>query len=95
MSLEQSPARVVDGAGPDAGADGAPDIDYWNCLIPEKPAGGFLDLTDRTMQALRQKGGGPRYIVISSRCIRYRRSDLREWAEARMRSSTSDPGPAA
>ena len=100
MSLEQSPARVVDGAGPAAGAVGVPapdDLDYWHALIDEKAAGAFLGLTDRTMQSLRQRGGGPKYCVISSRCLRYRRIGLRAWADARMRSSTSDPGlaPAA
>ena len=66
--------------------------DYWYALINEKAAARFLDLEPRTMQGLRQRGGGPDFIRISSRCIRYRRIDLREWAEARMRSSTSDPG---
>ncbi len=66
--------------------------EFWNSLINEKAAANYLDLTDRTMQALRQRGGGPRYIVISSRCLRYRRIDLKAWADARMRSSTSDPG---
>ena len=64
--------------------------DYWNCLINEKAAADFLGLTPRTMQAYRQHGGGPRYISISSRCLRYRRTDLRAWAEGRMRSSTSE-----
>ncbi len=66
--------------------------EFWNSLINEKEASEFLGLTDRTMQALRQRGGGCRYIAISSRCIRYRRADLKAWADARMRSSTSDPG---
>ena len=76
-------------------SDGSPsstdaDADYWYALIDEKEAGEFLGLTDRTMQKLRQRGGGPKYIHISSRCLRYRRIDLREYAEGRMRSSTSD-----
>ena len=69
--------------------------EFWNSLINEKEAGDFLGLSDRLMQALRQRGGGPRYIVISSRCLRYRRVDLKTWADSRMRSSTSDPGQAA
>ena len=64
---------------------------YWHSLIPETEAAEFLDMTSRSMQAMRQRGGGPRFIRISSRCIRYRRTDLRAWADARMRSSTSDP----
>ena len=45
--------------------------EFWNSLINEKVAGDYLDLTDRTMQALRQRGDGPRFIRISSRCIRH------------------------
>ena len=61
-------------------------------LIDEKAAAEHLNLTDRAMQAFRQRGDGPKYIRISSRCIRYRRVDLKAWADARMRVSTSDPG---
>ena len=68
---------------------------YWHELIDEKLAADFLDLTQRSMQGMRQRGGGVRFIRISARCIRYRRIDLRQWAEARLRNSTSDPGEAA
>lgn len=71
------------------------DVSYWHTLIDENEAAEFLGVTGRTMQALRQRGGGARYIFISSRCLRYRRVDLKSWAEARMRSSTSDPGQGA
>ena len=94
MSLEHSPARsegVIVSDGADA-SDGQDDPDYWHRLINERAAGDFLGLTDRTMQAMRQRGGGPRYVLISSRCLRYTRFGLRSWAESRMKSSTSDPG---
>ncbi len=95
MSLEHHRARSVPAAvtGTDGSPRGPPDAsDYWHALIDEKGAANFLKLTDRTMQAYRQKGGGPRYIRLSSRCLRYRRIDLRDWADARVRTSTSDPG---
>ena len=98
MSLENHPIRTnPEGAvGLDDLTRGPPDSpDYWNALIDEKAAAAFLGLTDRTMQALRQRGGGPKYISISSRCLRYRRVDLRKWAEARVRTSTSDQGEGA
>ena len=95
MSLEHSPVRDNHGARATSGADPPSDPDYWNSLINEKDAGDFLGLSDRAMQKMRQTGGGPRYIHISSRCLRYRRIDLRAWAEARIRTSTSDPGQAA
>ena len=70
---------------PDAGG-------YWHSLIDEKAAGEFLGVTHRTMQKMRQRGGGPRYIVISTRCLRYTRILLRTWAEQRTRASTADHG---
>ena len=92
MSLEHSlgrgePAAV---AGMDGSARGP--ADYWHALINEEAAASHLGLKVRTMQGFRYRGGGPRYVRISSRCLRYRRVDLREWADARVRTSTSDPG---
>ena len=68
---------------------------YWHELIPETKAAEFLNLTPRSMQAMRQRGGGPRFIRLSSRCIRYTRTLLKTYAAARLHSSTSDPGSAA
>lgn len=65
---------------------------YWYGLIPERDAAEFLGLTVRYMQKKRQDGQGPEYVVISSRCLRYRRVELRKWSEARLRRSTVDPG---
>ena len=98
MSLEHHPIRAEpsNGASPEPTARDPPDdLDYWHGLIDEKAAARFLGLTDRSVQKMRQEGGGPHYIRLSSRCLRYRRIDLRAWAETRMRSSTSDPGEAA
>ncbi len=89
MSLEESPTRTNSSAS--VAADGP---DYWNGLIDETAAGAYLKLTKRTMQGLRQRGGGPNFIRVSSRCVRYRRIDLKAWADQRVRTSTSDPGQA-
>lgn len=78
-----------------AAPNDATDSDYWHALIEEHEAGAFLGLTRRTMQAMRQRGDGPKYVVISCRCLRYRRADLRTWADGRLRTSTADPGPDA
>ena len=61
---------------------------FWFGNIDEDAASDFVDLTPRTLQALRQRGGGPYYVRVSSRCIRYRRIDLRAWAERLLRNST-------
>ncbi len=70
--------------------EGAGDSDYWQSLINEAAAARFLGFSVRTMQGLRYRGGGPRYAALSPRCVRYRRIDLREFAEAHLRTSTSD-----
>lgn len=92
MPLEHSPARSGAAVIVNGGAD-TNDLDYWNSLIDEHAAGAFLDLTHRTMQLMRQRGDGPCFCRLSSRSVKYRRLDLREYAEARLRRSTADPGP--
>ena len=58
-------------------------------LLDEGKAAVALDVSPRALQAWRQRGGGPTFVRVSSRCIRYRRRDLVAWAEARLRSSTA------
>ena len=71
------------------------DIGYWYELIGEELAADFLDLSVRSMQGYRYRGGGPYFVRLSSRCVKYRRIDLRKWSEAHLRSSTSDRGQEA
>ena len=79
-------AQQQSGRAAELGAD----LTYWFGLIVEDSAADFLHLHKRTMQGFRQRGGGPRYVLVSSRCVRYRRIDLREWAEAKFRTSTRE-----
>ena len=85
MSLDHEPVA-------DAGSNGPAesDLDYWMAYIPEREAARFLELEPRTMQGFRHRGGGPIYFRLSSRCLRYRRADLKAWADERARTSTSD-----
>ena len=82
---------------PEAEGEAAPvsDAAYWNELIDESEAAAFLGLARGTVANSRQSGDGARFIRLSARCIRYRRIDLKAWADERLRSSTSDPGPKA
>jgi hypothetical protein len=66
------------------------DIDRLDCLISEGEAAQFLGYTARALQNWRVRGGGPHFIKVSSRSIRYRRRDLITWAEQRLRSHTSE-----
>lgn len=71
---------------------GESNYDYWYSLIPEYNAAEFIDQKVRTLQDKRQRGGGPKYVRISARCVKYRRIDLKEWADNLLRKSTSDTG---
>ena len=95
MSLEHHPARTNPGAAADLDGwpRGPPDAsDFWDAYIDEKEAALFYGLTPRAFQQWRQKGGGPKYVAFSCRCLRYTRRWLREHAEGHIRTSTSDPG---
>lgn len=68
------------------------DPDYLDRLLTEREAAGFLGYSVRALQNWRVRGGGPLFVRVSGRSIRYRRRDLIEWSEGRLRSSTSDTG---
>lgn len=68
----------------------ARDPDYLDRLINENEAAGFIGYTIRALQGWRVKGGGPKFIKVSARSIRYRRRDLIEWAEMHLKASTSE-----
>ena len=61
-------------------------------LLTEKEAAKLLGFSVRTLQGWRYRGGGPRFVRVSRGCVRYRRQDLDEWVESRLRWSTSDDG---
>lgn len=67
----------------------ARDPDYLDRLIDENHAALFVSYTVRCLQNWRVRGGGPKFVKVSGRAIRYRRRDLIEWAEGRLVSSTS------
>lgn len=66
------------------------DPDHFDRLINETEAADFLGYTVRALQNWRLRGGGPRFIKVSGRSIRYRRKDLIAWADNRLRSNTSE-----
>ena len=61
-------------------------------LLYPAEAAHLLCVSHRTLEAYRLRGGGPPYIALGRRCVRYRRADLMTWIEARRRRHTSDPG---
>lgn len=70
------------------------DPDYLDSLIDERLAAKFVGYTVRALQNWRVRGGGPRFVKVSSRSVRYRRRDLIAWIESRLKSSTSDQSAA-
>lgn len=52
----------------------------------------LLGISPQTLAHWRVRGTGPRYIVLSARCVRYRSSDIRAWLNERERASTAENG---
>ena len=69
------------------------DPDYLDRLLDEDQAAEFLGFTNRALQNWRFRGGGPLYVKASARSVRYRRRDLMNWAEQRVRANTSQADP--
>ena len=63
---------------------------YLDQLVNERETAAFLDVTDRALQNWRLRGGGPPFVRISSRAVRYRRRDVIEWVNDRIVRSTSE-----
>jgi len=61
-----------------------------NQLLTEKQAASILCYSQRALQNWRVRGGGPMYVKVSARSIRYRRCDLNEWVEQRLRKHSSE-----
>lgn len=64
--------------------------DYLDRLMNEHEAADFMNYSVRALQNWRVRGGGPPYVRISARSIRYRRRDLIAWAEGRLERNTSE-----
>lgn len=62
-------------------------------LMPESTAAEFLGISHRTLQNWRVRGGGPPYIKVAGKTVRYRFRDLLAWIEGSIRRHTSEPHP--
>jgi len=60
-----------------------------NALVNEKEAASILCYSVRALQNWRHRGGGPLFVKVSSRSVRYRRADLAAWVNERIVSNTS------
>lgn len=59
-------------------------------FLNEARAAELLSINPRTLQQWRLRGTGPKFVRISTRCVRYRYRDLMVWADRLLRSSTSE-----
>ena len=59
-------------------------------LLTEVQAARLLNFSVKALQAWRCRGGGPVFIKLSARAVRYRRSDLAAWVESHLRRSTTE-----
>lgn len=58
-------------------------------LLNEKQAADLLCYSVRALQNWRHRGGGPDFVKVSARSVRYRRADLEKWIADRTVSNTS------
>lgn len=63
---------------------------YSEVFYTEFQAAEFLKFSPKALSKWRCVGGGPKFVKVSAKAVRYRLSDLLEWAEQRIMCSTSD-----
>lgn len=52
-------------------------------LVPEPTAAAMLGIGYTTLRRMRMRGDGPPFVVLGSRLVRYRESDLVRWLAGR------------
>ena len=93
----QVPVDTATTLPPDAGDEpaGRPIPEHPDALLNTAEVAFLRGQSIRTIEAERLKGGGCPFIRLGRKAVRYRLGDHREYIAARLRKSTSDPGPAA
>ena len=59
-------------------------------LYTTKEAAKLLNISHRTLDQFRCKGGGPKFIKFGNRCVRYSYGDLTNWIKDKTMCSTSE-----
>ncbi len=66
-----------------------------DALLGQREAAALIGVSERTLECWRWRGGGPPFVKISRRAVRYRRPDIQQWVSERIQRSTSEElGPA-
>ena len=58
-------------------------------LLTEKQAAEYLEVSPRYLQYKRAVGGGPKFIKLSHRCVRYTQDSLDDLVRSKVVESTS------
>ncbi len=64
-------------------------------LLNQRQAASLIGVSERTLECWRCRGGGPPFVKISRRAVRYRRQDIDQWVGERVQHSTSEELPTA
>lgn len=78
------PAPAPAPAEPQAGREPAPGV-----LMTPAAAAARLSVTAKVLERWRGTGGGPRYVRLTSKTIRYRAEDLDAFVAGRVQASTA------
>lgn len=58
--------------------------------IDEKQVAEYLGISAKTLQGYRVKGGGPEFMKLGHKTVRYKISDIQEWAKNHKKKNTSE-----
>jgi len=61
-------------------------------LLNTTQAAEYLSIAKKTLEHYRFQGGGPPYVKLGAKCVRYQVETLNAWIAERIRVSTSDSG---
>jgi predicted DNA-binding transcriptional regulator AlpA len=59
-------------------------------ILRTPPAGDYIGLKPSTLEKMRLRGDGPRFIKLGTRTVGYDIRDLDAWLDERKRASTSE-----
>lgn len=57
-------------------------------LLTEKEAANLICYSQRALQNWRVRGGGPKYVKVSARSVRYQLGDVLDWIDERKQNHT-------
>ena len=64
--------------------------EYLDQLLTETETAEVLSFSVYALRNWRVRGGGPKFVKVSQRSVRYRRRDLNSWAIKLLKNNTSE-----